>query len=229
MPHALIFAAVLGFAHYISNRFRFLQSKYQQNVISLIAGISLTYLLLVLLPDFYTEALLANKLILFFVLLGFALFHLVDKFIYQKIDKAYVKKDIRIAHGIGIVFYYFVIGFVLSGLSNISLRQGLLFFVPIMLYAIVSNVYSVGVRGIRSKELLSLNFIQSVAPLAGVALAMMLVIPAGVLAAFVGIVAGMWTFIIVRDVIPYDEKGKPVYFIMGVILYALVIVISWSL
>lgn len=229
MPHAIIFAAVLGFAHYISNRFRFLESKHQQKIISLIAGISLTYLLLVLLPDFYTEALLTNRFILFFVLIGFAVFHIVDKFIYQKIDSSRVRKDIRIAHGIGIVFYYFVIGFVLSGLSNISERQGVLFFIPIMLYGVVSNVYSVGFKGIKSRELLSLNFIQSIAPLGGVALATLVNIPLGVLAACIGIVAGMWTFIIVRDVIPYDEKGKPVYFILGIVLYALVIVISWSL
>lgn len=228
MVYGLLFSAIVGLAHYISNRFYLAHSRHRRNIISFIAGLSLTYLLLVLLPDFYALDIIAeSRLLLFFVLIGFAFFHLIDKFIYQKAEHRRVRKDIRIAHGIGIIFYYFVIGIVLFSLAGISTKQGILFFIPVVLYAVASNIYSVGVRGIRSREFFSLNLIQSIAPAGGALLAFFLPIPEKMVTAFVGIVAGMLTFIIVRDVIPKDEKGKPIYFILGMVLYALVIVIAW--
>lgn len=229
MIYALLFSVIIFLAHYISNRFYLITSKYRHNLISFISGMSLTYVLIVLLPDFYRLDLLENKLLLFFVLIGFAAFHLVDKFIYQKVEHKKVRKDIKIAHGIGIIFYYFVVGIVIFSLSNISLKQGFLFFIPVTLYAIVSNIYSIGVRGIRSKEFFSVNLLQGLAPIAGVLFAAALNFPEAVTTAFVGVVAGLFTFIIVRDVIPRDEKGKPLFFLLGIILFALIIMISWSI
>ena len=227
MVLGLVFSALVGISHYISNRFHLLKSKRRESIISFIAGISLTYLLLVLLPEFYERSLLSSKLILLFILAGFSFFHLVDKFIYQKVEHSRVRKDIRIAHGAGIAAYYFVVGAVLFSLFSINIKQGILFFIPVALYAIMSNIYAVGVRGIRSKEIFSLNLIQSIMPLAGAATMKIFPISETIITALIGIVAGMFILIIVKDVIPKDTKGKPADFVLGAVLYILVIIISW--
>ena len=75
MVYGLLLSAFIGAAHYISHSFYLALSKHRQRVISFVAGVSLTYLLLVLLPHFYAlELVEKSKLLLFFVLAGFSFF-----------------------------------------------------------------------------------------------------------------------------------------------------------
>ena len=109
----LILAAAIGIAHNLSDRFCIICSQLKIHVISFVAGISTVYVFMNLFPEFYRSASQVSPLLFISVLLGFSLLHLIDKRIFQNHKHVHVSYDIRIAHGYGLTFYYFVIGIAL--------------------------------------------------------------------------------------------------------------------
>jgi len=58
-------------------------SQNKMKFISFAAGVSVSYLFLILLPDIYRGAMNYNKQLFLSILLGFAVFHLIEKYIRQ--------------------------------------------------------------------------------------------------------------------------------------------------
>jgi hypothetical protein len=83
---ALALAFLLGFLHFFSDMIRFSEDERKYRIISFAAGISISYLFLDLLPHTYEAAIHLREWVFVFLLLGFALFHLVEKYIYQHAD-----------------------------------------------------------------------------------------------------------------------------------------------
>ena len=48
-----------------------------------------------------------------------------------------------------------------------------------------------------------------------------------ILAALIGFVAGVLMFTIFRHSLPMGKEGKPLYFVVGVILYSPIVILSW--
>lgn len=84
---SLIFGLFLGTIHFYSERFEIPEGPGRYRIISFAAGISIAYLFLVLLPHIYEAAARLHNFIFTFLLLGFVLFHLVEKMIYKHADR----------------------------------------------------------------------------------------------------------------------------------------------
>lgn len=229
----IVLSVLIAVAHYFSDKLKIVgRSNIREHIISFVAGVSLVYVFINLYPEFYKAASLANPLILTAVLLGFVLVHLVDKEIYQKIHHAKVSNDIKIAHGYGLIVYYFVIGIVLVELLNISVRAGVLFFIPVFIYAGLSTVAAHGIHGMHGphqKTISHLHFLQGAGVVGGTLFALFISLPEALLIYLIGLVAGILTFVIVRDMLPKGKKGRPIYFLLGALAYFALIVTLWSL
>jgi hypothetical protein len=227
---AIIFAVMIAVAHYLSDRLCVLCKKIWVPLISSVAGIAIVYVFVNLYPEFYSAASFVSPFIFTSVFLGFSIFYLIDKEIYQKIKHEEAPKNIELAHGYGLTIYYFVVGIALVRLLSISLKEGILFFIPVFIYAGMSTLASYGIHGMHSppyKILTPLHEIQALGVILGTLVALFFSIPEFFLLYLTGLIVGILTYIVIRDMLPKGRRGKPLYFVLGALSYLALIIILW--
>jgi len=218
---ALIFAAILAIADCIATRSIRHKHKIPFEFISFSAGVAIAYLMLRMLPELYKVGFGNERFIFFVVLLGFISIHLIEKYIYKQVKN--LRKEHRIVH-LGFFFVYsFFIGILLEVLSKISMTELLVFFVPFLLYTIIEIIP----QHFTFKSLHT-HLAYTAAPIYGVLFARYFLITQMMFNVMLAFIAGTLLYLITREAIPPEKKGKPVYFVIGVLIYAGIIVLSWN-
>jgi zinc transporter ZupT len=225
----IVLGIILSLTHFFGEK---ILAKFkhhnQSKVISFGAGISITYLFLQLFPELYSEVIYTNKLVFVYVLIGFTLLHLREKYIYQHVQKRRLLFELKEAHSVAFFVYHFILGIVIVKIIQSNLLEGLLFFVPIFFHAAISNVAMSEIHH-HIKGRFDMKILLSLAPIAGVLLGLMFVISNLFYAILLGFVAGALLYVIVRDVLPKDRKGSIEYFVVGTAVYTLLIMLTWML
>jgi zinc transporter ZupT len=72
-----------------------------------------------------------------------------------------------------------------------------------------------------------LKIVLSFSTLLGVLIAHVFVVPSNILHAFLGFIVGSLLYVVIRDSVPKETSGKAIYFVLGVVVYALIIGITW--
>ena len=234
----MVFALLLALAHslvnYLSEFITLDKSKYKSCLISLVAGISVTYIFLHLLPGLYEGVLEIRNSLFIYVLVGFVLFHVTEKFIYRYVGKGKISEDLKISHSFGLFLYDFSIGILLVYFMSISVLEGLLFFIPVFFHAGLSNLGMHKIHGLHEREQpvlrnRILRILLSGASFYGAFIAFYYGVSLGVAYALAGLVAGVLLYVVIREMIPREKEGNPMCFIIGVVLYALLIFIIQSI
>jgi len=223
---AIFFGIVIAIAHYFSDKIH--ESKrYKIEIMSLGAGISLAYLLLVLLPELYEGVQQMHKLLFLFVLFGALSFHLIEKYIYQHAMKKKLIAELSISHSISFFIYHFIIGVVLVSLLEKNIVYGILLFAPILSYTAVGQV---SLKEIHAKvtEKKAVKVFLSCSTLIGVVEALIIGITGTLFYALLGFVAGAMLYHVMRESIPSEKDGNPIFFLIGTLAYALLIMFIWS-
>ena len=221
---AILFALVLSIAHYLSEEFHVKKNK--QKIISFGAGVLLAYVILDLFPKLVVAGELANNFLFLFVLLGFSLLHLVEKYIYQHSAKEKRLKELREAHSISFFIYYLIIGIILFNTVTNNVLQGLLLFIPLLFHTTLGTVsfhqihYSIA-------EKKSAKLILSLSPLIGVLLASYIKFSPLINQSLLSLISGVFLYIVTREVIPKENKGNPLDFILGMSVYTILIISTW--
>lgn len=216
---SIILGLIMSIFHFLSEEFSVRTKSFYIYVLSFSAGISVTYLFLDLMPNFSKGAAEISDFLFMTIVLGFLFFHLVEKYIYKHYPEDKLLKELAIEDSIISFIYHFVVGMLIVNFMNQSIAQGLLFFIPVLFYTTVSTlpVDSTQKRSIRiivaSSTLLGILFTKFVytnmAPI--------------VFYSLLGLVIGSLTFTVMRHSIPKGSKGKPLYFVLGVLVYSLII------
>ncbi|NIO22694.1 MAG: hypothetical protein GTN38_01550 [Candidatus Aenigmarchaeota archaeon] len=222
----VILGLVLAVVHYFSERIEPSDPAVRHKVVSFVAGISITYIFLLLLPEVYSGIEPFHQFLFLFILAGFASFHLIEKHIYQHQSKETLHEELKIAHSTTFFFYHFIIGILLVELVGINMISGLLFFIPILFHTAVSSASLKGIH-ISIRERIILKIVLSFSTLFGVMLAYFAMIPSNLLQALLGFIVGSLLYIVIRDSIPKETEGKAIYFVLGIVVYALVIGFIW--
>ena len=87
-------------------------SKVSQNkmkFISVSAGVSVSYIFLILLPEIYSGSMEISKLLFLAILFGFGVFHLIEKYIRQNFTGPALRKEHRLVHSLTSFVYFFVV------------------------------------------------------------------------------------------------------------------------
>lgn len=229
---AIIFALMIAIAHYLSDKLCVMCKKIWVYLISSVAGIAIVYVFVNLYPEFYSAASFVSPFIFTSVFFGFSIFYLIDKEIYQKIKHEEVPKNIELAHGYGLTVYYFFVGVALVRLLSISLKQGILFFIPVFVYASLSTLASYGIHGMHAppyKVLTPLHEIQALGVILGTLVALFVNLPEFFILYLTGLIVGILTYIVIRDMLPKGKRGKPLFFVFGSLSYLALIIILWYL
>lgn len=220
---AVVLAILIGFAHFFSGRFCKICSPFFKELISFSAGISITYIFLDLFPHFSSQVIILNEFLFFSLLIGFVTIHLIEKYVYQHLLKKQIKRNIGYINHIFSIFYHIILGTIIFNFSQQSIEKVLLLFVPVFIYTAVSTL------PVKQHSSNRVNFLVSLSTLIGVLLAIFLFsrISPLVITSLVGFVIGSLLFSVIRHSIPIGTEGKPLYFVLGVIIYSPIVIMSW--
>jgi hypothetical protein len=216
-------ALILSVVDFITEGLFLRESQWKMKFISASAGVSVAYIFLILLPEIYTGAMQVSRVLFLSVLFGFGIFHLIEKYIRQNFTGPALRKEHKLIHSSTSFFYFFVVGFILVKLSQPSNPlPGILLFIPILLHIVIDSLPR------RTTNKHHLRAISASAPFIGSLFA--LVIDMGVAGntALLGIVGGALLYTVVRESLPRERQGKPLYFLTGLLAYTVFILMLWN-
>ncbi len=218
----IFLAFILSVVSYYSTKYIKIVFRYYDEITSFSAGIILTLIFFEFLPLLFDGNVLGRYTygILF---LGFILLHLSEKFVFQRvIKKKDLIKDLAYLHSSGFFLDHFALGFILTFFFLLKpLETILLLFVAFLLNVLSS---ALSLRNIRDKAefgTLSRIFLSS-SPFVGAVVISIFNLPQPVVNATLAFIIGMFLYLVVRDVLPEREKGKPVFLIIGIVLTSLI-------
>ena len=231
MSYILIFSSAifLGLLHYYSEWIITRLAKYSDRLISLSAGVAISYVILVLLPEVYQGIKYIENFVFMVILAGVALAHVVEKFVYQHAgSKAARRKELGVVHAVTFFVYHFILGIVIFKMFQTNITEALLLFIPVALHSTFSEISFVSLH---KKEAPSLfrRLLLSGSVLFGCVIAMIFTIGDQMYFVLLALLAGLMLFLVIRDTFPPNKQGEPAYFSLGVILYSLLIFIIWEI
>lgn len=226
MLTAIFLSLILGAVHFWNEKLFFKREATKVRTMSFIAGASIAYLFLYLLPHLYKGVTHLEQWIFIFILLGFSLVHLLEKYLYQHAGGEERLLRLKEAHFFVFFLYYFIVGIILVESLKINFLVGLLFFIPIVFYAAVSRISFEEVH-IHLGEQKFFRILLSLAALLGVLSAMVVLGQVFLYYLLLAFIVGAFLYIVIMDFIPKEAKGKPEYFLLGAGLYTLLISLTW--
>ncbi|MBS3817028.1 MAG: hypothetical protein KGY76_05640 [Candidatus Thermoplasmatota archaeon] len=177
-------------------------------------GSLLALIFLVFLPEAFhlTSTLTVYPL----MLLGFVLFFLAEKYLYQHVkDPAVLDEELYHLHLIGFFIDHFIKGFILVTIILLEPVLGFLAAIPFFIHTLSSSIaleqlHEYSGRKI-DKVLLSSSTVLGTT--FGILFKMNTYMERHVLA----FISGMMLFMVSRDILPKEKEGRPLFFILGVI------------
>lgn len=195
--------------------------KKHKHITSFAAGVSVAFLFLDMMPDFSSKVFSPWAFV--WILLGFSAYHLVEKYLYQHHAK---RASFRQFHSGFTLLYHFALGVVLSQFARQSDFAALLFFIPLSLHLGVSSAVQHHIHPSLAQSMkknVGLKLLYASAPLLGVIVCSIINLSLQAIIIFQGLAIGSLFFIVIRESLPRDSKGEPLWFVIGTFAYALLL------
>lgn len=218
----IVFSLILAAVHFFNEKIQIHQDYVRIRVISFVAGISVTYVFLNLLPEVYKGFELVDRLIFISLLGGFTAAHLTEKYVYQHSAPQTLREDLGGLHSLAFFLYHFFIGVILVDLSKSSSLDSVLFFLPVLFYSAVGLL---SLEKIHPKiwERPAVKFILSLSTLAGVLFADAFLGIQPIFSLLFSFIVGVFLYVALIDFVPKETRGRPAYFALGVLIYTLIL------
>ncbi|MFH1391271.1 MAG: hypothetical protein ABIH20_03095 [Candidatus Diapherotrites archaeon] len=209
-------AAILSLLHYFSERFSNKIEKFHDELISFSAGLFITQIFVFLMPEFFKGQNFIGDNIFILLILGFVLFHVSEKFIYQHItDKDKLMKDLAEVHAIGFFIDHFVVGIaIVFAFQSTNMLLGIVIYFALLLHTLASSVSLTHIDNY-FKQSQTVNILLSIAPLLGVIFAGLLHPDKTLYYIVFSLVLGALLYVSIRDMLPYKKEGKLSFFVTG--------------
>jgi zinc transporter ZupT len=211
----LIIAAIMGFTDYFGHKISGLAGGKRDYILSFSAGVLISLLFLILIPDLVSNG--PADIFFFFMLLGFSLMHLSEKYIYKHVlNKQELLKDLKIIHIIGFGIDNFLVGFIIASVLEIDLTLALYLSIPLFMQMLTSSI-SLDSLDIKLNDKIS-KILLSVLPFLGAITGLILENDPLVANYVLAFVIGVLFYMIIRDVIPQGKAGYPLFFLIGMMV-----------
>ena len=218
-----ILALVLSVVDFFTEGLFSKASPNKMKFISFAAGVSIAYIFLILLPEIYSGAMAINKLLFLAILFGFGIFHIIEKYIRQNFTGPELRKEHKLVHSTTSFIYFFVVGFILVKVTESSAVGGVLLFIPIMLHIVIDSLPR------RTTKKHHIRALSASSAFLGALTATFVNIGEAGNVALLGIVGGGLLYMVIRESLPREREGKPLYFILGLLLFTILIMILWNI
>lgn len=219
----IIATLILSAVHFFFEEYVEKLRKYDVAFISFSGGLFVSYLFLSLFPEIIDGFIFLGGNIFFALFWGFVIFHIVEKYIYKHTSETNVKKRIVSLYTFGFFVNHFIIGVALVFIFRFrTLEFFYLSLIPVFFHIISSSLVIEHLhKGVR--ESLPGRLVSSGSIFLGAIAALLINLPLKVFFAVFAFIIGTLFYIIVRDTLPKYKEGKPVFFMVGVILYLLLL------
>lgn len=208
----IIIAVIMGLTDFVGHRISGLAAGHRDSVLSFSAGLLISLLFLILVPNVISMG--VSELLFFLMLVGFLLMHLAEKYIYRHImNKQELLEDLKVVHIIGFGLDNFLVGFIIASLVELDFFIVITLSVPLFLQMLTSSI-SLDSIDIRINDKYS-KIILSVLPILGAILGIVLEFEYLLTNYVLAFVLGILFYMIVRDVLPQGKRGSSVLFFSG--------------
>jgi len=214
-----VLAAVLSLVNLFSELYSSKIERIHSGFISFSAGLFITFIFMEIFPETLKGLDFLGHNLFVLILLGFVVFHLGEKFVYQHIKhKKLMLKDLAFIHIGGFFIYHFVIGIMLflsfsTGITSL----GLFAFALLLTHIIASSVSLTHID-----EFVGMNkpvmILLASAPLAGTVFASLLKPSPEIYYSLFAFVLGAVFYIVTRDMLPEEKEGNSKLFLAGFVL-----------
>lgn len=218
--HLFIIPVVLSLSHYLGHIFEVRKRTAIEYFQSIAAGFAIGYVFLILLPEIYTIELENGVNATMLTMMGFVLFHVSLKYIYQTTHTRKTALLVDEVHLITVGTYNFLISFSLAELGKVSFQETIVLLALISFHATLSEM-SHSHPHINKINMLRLPIIFTATFVGGI-LGIFEIFNSNYTEIFFAITAGSVIYIAIREEIPQDSRGKPIFFVLGCILFFLV-------
>lgn len=226
MIYAIVIAAILSIIHFFSKIFSKALERTHIETLSFSAGIFITFIFLDMFPEIIKGSEHLKENIFLLMLMGFIIFHLSEKYVYQHVkDRKLLQRDIKELHIVGFFIEHFVIGFALVLAFQLpdTTFKGLIA-IPFIFVTLSSSISLEHLSRMSNKSFNKI--ILCLSTLIGALVATFLNLTPILYYGIFSFIIGALLYIVVRDLIPKREKGKPLYFIIGVIISIIILIIT---
>ncbi len=213
-----VLAAILVAVHWFSEQFAAHVERFHAQLVSFSAGLFIAFIFLVLLPELVEGASLMGEKVFVFLLAGFVLFHVMEKYIYQHVkNKDVLLRELAEVHAAGFFIDHFVVGAALFfAINSPQIELGFLLFIPLFLHTISSGISLTHIDEHFQNRIISITLAAS--PLIGALFAFLLNPARHIFLAIFAFVVGALLYVVIRDMLPEGSKGNPLFFVLGLIL-----------
>jgi hypothetical protein len=219
-----ILALILSIVDFFTEGFFSKASPNKMKFISVSAGVSVSYIFLILLPEIYLRSMEINRLLFLTVLFGFGIFHIIEKYIRQNFTGPALRKEHRVVHSVSSFVYFFVVLFLLVKLAGVNNDlSAVLLFIPIMLHIIIDSLPR------RHTKKHYLRAFSASSPFLVAISASFIDVGQTGNTMLLGLVGGALLYTVVRESLPRERKGRPMYFITGLLLFTVLILLLWNI
>jgi len=223
MAHAFIFSILMAIASFSSHIFLNAIKRHKERIVSLAAGIFVAYLFLQLFPEIYSIQKEYENLVFLAVLIGFSLFHFGEKMMYK-----YLKHDVIVgleALHVSIFFlYHAAIGILLVIFLRDNFLKGFFFFFSLAILLLTSSAIFEVLHERKKTGRTIERWIMSSGFIVGSFIEAVFNISARSSFLLLGFIGGVLIYVVGREVLPKEKKGNPFLFILGVVLYSILLI-----
>jgi zinc transporter ZupT len=211
---------IMGLTDYFGHRISGLAGKNRDNWLSFSGGLLTSLLFLILVPDLIATD--GSDFLFFFMLLGFLLMHIAEKYIYHHFtNKQELLDDLKVIHIIGFGLDNFLVGFILASVLEVDLSVAFNLSIPLFLQMLSSSFSLDSIDSPRNDRFSKI--ILSLLPPIGAITGILLELDRAIEGLLLSFALGVLFYMIIRDVIPQGNRGRASLFLLG----NLVSIILW--
>lgn len=223
---SILMASLVAAVHFMGEEIEGYIGGYREQIVSFSAGVSITYVFVDLIPEFNRIAAESTELIFIFPLIGFSSIHLLEKYLAMSdLEGQKLRRDFGEIHSVFLFLYHGALGYLIASLLAESAVSGLLFFLPIILHVAVSSLSFTELHESFFRRKI-VKYGITLAPLLGVLLHNSRIVADQYFDPVFGTVIGMFFYIVIRDSIPREDRGKPKEYVAGIVIYLAVILVA---
>jgi len=213
MEIALVIALILTVVHSFSRKIAKVVKNHHININSFSAGMFITLIFIDFLPR-VTLGLNYNVPVFLILTLGFILYHLSEKYLYQHVkNKKELIKDLAEMHNFGFFVNHLMVGFMLYLALGGSELTSYIILVPFILHTLSSSMSLDEIhRRIKTK---ANKFLLNCSTFLGALFAFFVKLETFWYYAFFAFFLGSLLYIAIRDMLPGGKKGNVFMFFLG--------------
>ena len=225
--YPILLGGILTVVHLVNEWIDHLVERYHREIISLSSGMFLAFIFLKLFSEL-SEMYNMNGIGIYLAfLIGFSLYHLISKYIYQHArTRKETRRELNELHFVGFTLDSIVTGIALIlFLESTKFQDIIAIFLPFFFHTI-SMTMSFSHLHEKFKTHNALRFVFSFGPLLGVIIADLFLESVSVFHFSLAFLAGVVLYLAVRHMLPRGRRGSIPFYVIGVVLGTILLVLA---